>query len=190
MITASYEIAHGVDTRLRRRGVRERIGYTLTTCVLGRLLLAGTRRGICALTLGDEDADLEAALRAVFPQAELVHEDESLRAWAEEVSARLTGSAADVDLPLDMRGTAFQQRVWEELRAIPSGQTRTYAEVAERIGRPSAVRAVARACATNPVSVLVPCHRVIRTDGGLGGYRWGLERKEALLARETGSATF
>jgi AraC family transcriptional regulator of adaptative response/methylated-DNA-[protein]-cysteine methyltransferase len=200
--TALYEAGYGASSRLyeqagaqlgmtpgtyQRGGPRERIAYTLTACPLGRLLLAGTERGICALTLADEDAILEAALRNEFPRAELVRQDEPLRAWAEEVCARLGGSPPHAGLPLNVRGTAFQRRVWEELCTIPAGQTRTYGEVAERIGRPTAARAVARACATNPVSVLIPCHRVVRGDGALGGYRWGLARKEALLAQETGA---
>ncbi len=198
--TALYEAGYGASSRLyeqaggqlgmtpgtyQRGGPRERIGFTIIACPLGRLLLAGTERGVCALTLADDDATLEDALHAEFPRAELVRQDEPLRAWAEEVCARLAGSAPHAGLPLDVRGTAFQRRVWEELCAIPAGQTRTYGEVAERIGRPTAARAVARACATNPVSVLIPCHRVIRGDGALGGYRWGLARKEALLAQET-----
>ena len=183
MTTAICEIGDGVGSRGQRRGVRERIAYTITSCRLGRMLLAGTERGICALTLADEDVGLESALRADFPHRDLVRADDQLRAWADEVCARLTGSAHEVELPLDVRGTVFQHRVWEELCAIPAGQTRTYAEVAECISRPTAVRAVARAIATNPVSVLIPCHRVIRTGGGLGGYRWGLERKKALLAQ-------
>ncbi len=201
--TALYEAGYGASSRLyeqagaqlgmtpgtyQRGGDRERIGFTITACLLGRLLLAGTERGICALTLADDDATLETALAAEFPRAELVRQDEPLRAWAEEVCSRLAGTAPHAALPLDVRGTAFQRRVWEELCAIPAGQTRTYRQVAERIGRPNAARAVARACATNPVSVLIPCHRVVRGDGGLGGYRWGLARKQALLAREGGSS--
>ncbi len=191
MTTAICEIGQGVGSRSQRRGVaRECIGYTITSCLLGRLLLAGTERGICALTLADEVADLERALRKDFPRAEWVLQEEQLRPWAAEVCARLTGSAPQTDLPLDVRGTPFQRRVWQELCAIPAGQTRSYAEIAERIGRPTAVRAVARAIATNPISVLIPCHRVIRTGGGMGGYRWGLKRKEALLAGEKGAGNY
>jgi AraC family transcriptional regulator of adaptative response/methylated-DNA-[protein]-cysteine methyltransferase len=159
------------------------IGFTVTRCRLGRLLLAGTERGICAVYLGDSDAQLEAELASAFPAA-VWREDSALNAWASALVNHLNGRQPSLDLPLDLRATVFQRRVWQELRAIPYGSTRSYRDIARALGRPNAVRAVARACATNPVSLVIPCHRVVRTDGGLGGYRWGLERKQALLAQE------
>jgi AraC family transcriptional regulator of adaptative response/methylated-DNA-[protein]-cysteine methyltransferase len=170
----------------RRGGPAVAIRYTITDCALGRLLLAGTERGVCAVSLGDDDAALEAFLGGEFPAAEVCRDDENLQPWVEAVVRHLAGRQPHLDLPLDVRATAFQWRVWQELRAIPYGSTRTYSQVAEAIEQPTAVRAVARACATNPVAVVVPCHRVIRRDGDLGGYRWGLKRKEAMLKKERG----
>ncbi|HZT80149.1 MAG TPA: methylated-DNA--[protein]-cysteine S-methyltransferase [Gemmataceae bacterium] len=167
-----------------QHGDRPRVGFHIVKCPLGRLLIAGTERGVCALYLGDEDADLEEALRQEYPAARIDRDGAGLGAWAAEVLDHLRGKRPHLDLPLDVQATAFQWRVWQELRAIPYGGTRTYGEVAARLGRPTAARAVARACATNPVSVVIPCHRVVREDGGLGGYRWGLSRKQALLDRE------
>jgi AraC family transcriptional regulator of adaptative response/methylated-DNA-[protein]-cysteine methyltransferase len=164
------------------RGVR--IGYSIARCPLGRLLVAATQRGICAISLGDSDAPLEAELRAEFPQAEIGRDEAGLGAWVESLVKHVEGSQPALDLPLDIRATAFQRRVWEELRHIPYGGTRTYSQVAQAIGRPTSARAVGHACASNPVSLAIPCHRVVRGDGGLGGYRWGLERKRALLETE------
>jgi AraC family transcriptional regulator of adaptative response/methylated-DNA-[protein]-cysteine methyltransferase len=160
--------------------------YTVVACPLGRLLLAGTDRGISALYLGDADGPLEAALPREYPSATITRDDGGLRPWVAAVLDHLRGQRPHLDLPLDVQATAFQWRVWQELRAIPYGSTRTYHEIAEALGQPTAARAVARACATNPVSVVVPCHRVVRGDGGLGGYRWGLGRKQKLLDRERG----
>lgn len=160
------------------------IRYTLAPCPLGRLLLAATERGICAVEVGDRDADLEARLRAEYPAAAIERNDAPLRVWVEELRQHLEGERPHLDLPLDLRATAFQRRVWQELRAIPYGSTRSYGQVAGAMGRPKAVRAVAQACAANPVALIVPCHRVIRGDGSLGGYRGGLERKKKLLKRE------
>jgi AraC family transcriptional regulator of adaptative response/methylated-DNA-[protein]-cysteine methyltransferase len=174
------------DYRRGGRGVR--VGWTVVGCALGRLLLAATPRGACLVALGDDDAALAAALRDELPQAELTRDDDGLAAWAASLAGQVEGLQPRLAVPLDVRGTAFQKSVWRELCAIPHGQTRTYREVARRLGRPTAARAVARACATNPVSVLVPCHRVVREDGGLGGYRWGVGRKQALLAREQAAA--
>jgi AraC family transcriptional regulator of adaptative response/methylated-DNA-[protein]-cysteine methyltransferase len=168
----------------QRGGRTMQIRYTLAACPLGRLLLAGTERGICAVYLGDGDARLEAELSREFPAAEVRRDDDGLYAWVCELVNHLSGQQPHLDLPLDVRATAFQWRVWQELRAIPYGSTRSYAEIARSLGQPTAARAVARACATNPVSVVIPCHRVVREDGGLGGYRWGLERKQALLDQE------
>jgi AraC family transcriptional regulator of adaptative response/methylated-DNA-[protein]-cysteine methyltransferase len=170
------------DYRRGGRGVR--VGWTVVGCALGRLLLAATPRGACLVALGDDEAALAAALRDELPRAELTRDDAGLAAWAASLADQVEGLKPRLAVPLDLRGTEFQKSVWRELCAIPLGQTRTYREVARRLGRPRAARAVARACATNPVSVLVPCHRVIREDGGLGGYRWGVGRKQALLAKE------
>jgi AraC family transcriptional regulator of adaptative response/methylated-DNA-[protein]-cysteine methyltransferase len=168
----------------QRGGRNMHIRYTIVDCPLGRLLLAGTERGVCAVYLGDGDGDLEAELQMEYPAAAIAREDMELRAWVNEVLRHLAGRQPHLDLPLDVQATAFQWRVWQELQAIPYGSTRTYSEIARVLGRPTAARAVARACATNPVSVIIPCHRVIREDGDLGGYRWGLGRKVQLLAQE------
>jgi AraC family transcriptional regulator of adaptative response/methylated-DNA-[protein]-cysteine methyltransferase len=158
--------------------------YTLTACALGRLLLAGTNRGVRAIYFGDVDGPLVTELGREFPHVSPVRDDDGLRRWAEPVVAQLAGKPVE-DVPLDVTGTAFQRLVWAELRRIPAGSTRTYTEVAVTLGqRPTAARAVARACATNAVSLLIPCHRVVRGDGGLGGYRWGLHRKRHLLDDE------
>jgi AraC family transcriptional regulator of adaptative response/methylated-DNA-[protein]-cysteine methyltransferase len=170
----------------QRGGPAVRIRYTIADCPLGRLLLAGTERGICAVYLGDDDAYLEAELSGEFPAAEVGRDDEGLSAWVSAIVNHLSGQQPHLDLPLDVRATAFQWRVWQELRAIPYGSTRSYSEIARALGDPNAARAVARACATNPVSVVIPCHRVVREDGGLGGYRWGLHRKQKLLEQEKG----
>jgi AraC family transcriptional regulator of adaptative response/methylated-DNA-[protein]-cysteine methyltransferase len=146
--------------------------------------MAATERGICAVSLGDADAELLAFLQEEFPAATHTRDDAGLARWLEELVLRTEGEAPHLDLPLDVRATAFQRRVWEELTHIPRGETRTYRQLAESLGEPKAVRAVARACATNPVSVVVPCHRVIGSDGGLRGYRWGLNRKKKLLENE------
>lgn len=174
--------------RYRRRGQGLRIRYTVVEGPLGRLLLAGTDRGVCAVYLGDSDAALAAALAEEYPAAVIARDDEALAAWARLVVRRLEEGPPDPDLPLDVQATAFQALVWEALRRIPYGTTRTYREIAELIGRPGAARAVGRACATNPVSILVPCHRAVRADGALGGYRWGLARKQALLEQERRAA--
>jgi AraC family transcriptional regulator of adaptative response/methylated-DNA-[protein]-cysteine methyltransferase len=197
--TALYEAGYGSSSRLyerasshlgmtpatyRRGGRTMDICYTLADCPLGRLLLAATERGVCALYLGDADAPLESALAKEYPAARVERDDGRLTAWLGELLEHLRGRRPHLDLPLDVQATAFQGRVWEELRRIPYGDTRTYREIAERLGRPTAARAVARACATNPVSVVIPCHRVVRRDGELGGYRWGLGRKQQLLDQE------
>ncbi len=168
----------------RRGGRGMRIAYTITASPLGRLLVAATERGLCAVSLGDADPPLEAALRAEYPSAEVRRDDEGLGRWVAALMRYLHGQAPRLALPLDIQATAFQRQVWEALRAIPYGATRSYGEVARALGRPAAARAVARACAANPVALVIPCHRVVRGDGGLGGYRWGLDRKRALLARE------
>jgi AraC family transcriptional regulator of adaptative response/methylated-DNA-[protein]-cysteine methyltransferase len=200
---ALYEAGYGSSSRLyeraraqlgmtpatyRRGGPATRIRYTLADCPLGRLLLAGTERGLCAIRLGDDDQDLETGLAREYPAAEVVRDDAALSPWLGELLEHLDGQRPHLDLPLDVQATAFQWRVWRELQAIPYGSTRSYSAVARAVGQPKAVRAVARACATNPVAVVIPCHRVVREDGSLGGYRWGLERKQKLLEQEQAAA--
>jgi AraC family transcriptional regulator, regulatory protein of adaptative response / methylated-DNA-[protein]-cysteine methyltransferase len=166
------------------------IRFTTVATVLGAVIVGSTERGLCFVALGDDPRVLEAELRGEYPAADVTRDDDELRSWAGAVVARLAGDEAE-RLPLDAPGTEFQQRVWEALQRIPRGETRTYAQVAEALGQPTAARAVARACATNQVSLVIPCHRVVRGDGGLGGYRWGVERKRELLAAEriqTGTA--
>jgi len=160
------------------------IRHATAACELGRVLLAATDRGICALALGDTDDDLDAFLAAEFPGAELRRDNSGLAAWLEQVLRHLAGDEPHLDLPLDVRATAFQRKVWEELRRIPYGETRTYQQVAQALGQPRAVRAVARACATNPASIVIPCHRVVGAGGKLTGYRWDIRRKKRLLERE------
>ena len=166
-------------------GKGARIAYATVDSVLGRLLVAATARGICFVSLGETDAPLVAALEAEFPEAEVIVRDEDAIAPAlDDLLAHLEGKTPHLSLPLDVRATAFQRRVWQELMAIPPSETRSYSEIAAALGLPKGQRAVGRACATNPVAIVVPCHRALRADGTLGGYRWGLERKAALLRRE------
>ena len=171
-----------------RGGQGMRIIYTIADCPLGRVLVAATARGVCSVALGDSDAELSAALFAEYPNASIDSRDTvispSLNVWLSRVLEHLSGKSPRIDLPLDIQATAFQWRVWEELQRIPLGATRSYQEIAKAIGKPKAVRAVASACAGNHVAVVIPCHRVIREDKSLGGYRWGLKRKEELLERE------
>ena len=168
-----------------RGGKGARIAFAIVDSPLGRLLVAATGKGICFLCVGDDDGALEAAVREEFPQAEsLQRDDAALGPAIDAVVAYLEGEVPHIDLPLDVRATAFQRRVWNELGAIPYGETRTYSEIARALGVPKGQRAVGRACATNPVSLLIPCHRALREDGSLGGYRWGLSRKRALLRHE------
>jgi len=197
--TALYEVGYGSSRSLyerastqlgmtpgtyRRGGKGMRLRYTVAACPLGRLLLAATERGVSAVYLGDRDAELVKALHREYPAASLERDEDRLRTWLKELLDHLRGQQPHLELPLDVQATAFQWRVWQELQAIPAGSTRTYGEVAEALGQPTAARAVARACATNPVSVIIPCHRVVRGDGALGGYRWGLDRKQKLLDNE------
>ncbi|NPV87632.1 MAG: bifunctional DNA-binding transcriptional regulator/O6-methylguanine-DNA methyltransferase Ada [Anaerolineae bacterium] len=167
----------------RRQGSGERIYYTITDCPLGKLLVAHTERGVCAVRLGDREDELEQTLQDEFRSATLLRDD-THSTWVQTLLAYLESSLPHPDLPLDVRGSAFQMRVWQALQRIPPSETRTYAQVAEDIGSPSAVRAVANACAANPAALVIPCHRVVRSDGGLGGYRWGIERKQKLLEHE------
>jgi AraC family transcriptional regulator, regulatory protein of adaptative response / methylated-DNA-[protein]-cysteine methyltransferase len=168
----------------KRGGKGMRIRYSVNDCPLGRLLLGVTERGISAIYLGLVDDPLEAALNKEYPAATIERAVGEPLPWLKELLQHLAGQRPHLELPLDVQATAFQWRVWQELRKIPYGQTRTYSEIAAALGQPKAVRAVGRACATNPVSVVIPCHRVLRGDGSLGGYRWGLDRKQALLDQE------
>jgi AraC family transcriptional regulator of adaptative response/methylated-DNA-[protein]-cysteine methyltransferase len=168
----------------RRGGAGMNIHYAIVDSPLGRLLVASTSRGVCAVAMGSSDADLERALAREYPAAIVAADSGALSAWTKEVLARLSGREPRIDLPLDVQATAFQWQVWQALAAIPHGETRTYGEVAAAIGRPRAVRAVARACATNPVAIAIPCHRVVPADGSTGGYRWGAGRKKTLLQQE------
>jgi len=170
----------------RNRGLNQSIGYTSAQSPLGTLLIAATPRGLCAITLASTPDKALEQLRTQFPAAGL-HSQPDLAPMLAQVLSQLTEHPAALDLPLDLRATAFQMRVWQALRAIPRGQTRTYAQVAREIGQPTAVRAVARACATNPVAIVVPCHRVIGSNGSATGYRWGIDRKKRLLQIEAAS---
>jgi len=165
-----------------------KITYTIAPSSLGKVLVAGTERGISAVYLGDQERLLVSALQKEYPCAEISRAATSNTDWLKEILSRVEGHPPNVDLPLDVQATVFQRRVWQELQKIPLGATRTYTQVAKALGKPNSVRAVARACATNPTSIVVPCHRVIRTDGALAGYRWGLQRKEKLLEREAALA--
>lgn len=197
--TALYDAGFGSSSRLyerapaqlgmtpatyRKGGEGMDINYTIVDSPLGRLLVGGTDRGISALYLGESDGRLETSLRKEYPRAKIQRDRNGLELSVSKILDHLRGCEPHLDLPTDVQATAFQRRVWEELRQIPYGKTKTYSEVARAIGRPRAIRAVARACATNPVSVVVPCHRVVRGDGNLAGYRWGLDRKRALLEHE------
>jgi AraC family transcriptional regulator of adaptative response/methylated-DNA-[protein]-cysteine methyltransferase len=169
----------------RRGGAGMRITYTTARSPLGRLLVAATPRGVCAIALAATDGDLEESLAREFPAASISRDEGGrIGRWASQVLAHLAGARPNLDLPLDIQATAFQWQVWQALRSIPYGQTRTYADVAKSIGRPRAVRAVAGACAANPVALAVPCHRVVAAGGRTGGYRWGAARKKALLLTE------
>ena len=164
------------------RGMR--IAYTVQPCELGRVLVAATDRGIAFISMGDDDAPLESALRHEYPAAEIARDDHGAQQYAVPVLRAIREGRPDHALPVDVLATAFQARVWQALREIPRGETRSYTEVARAIGRPKAARAVAMACAANPTPIVVPCHRVVHADGTLSGYRWGTARKRELLERE------
>ena len=179
------DAALGMTARqFRRGGAATVVTWTTGDCALGRCLVAQSERGVCAVLPGDNDAALLDDLRRRFPNAELREGDPDFCQQMAEIFAHLDDSRRPVSLPLDLRGTAFQLQVWQALRQIPAGETRSYRQVAEHIGQPRAVRAVAGACAANSLAVIVPCHRVVREDGALSGYRWGTARKAQLLARE------
>jgi AraC family transcriptional regulator of adaptative response/methylated-DNA-[protein]-cysteine methyltransferase len=172
-------------TAFRAGGQHATIRFACGECSLGMVLVAATEKGVCAILFGDDAATLRRDLEERFPQAELIPGDRGFEATVAQVVVLVETPRAGLELPLDVRGTAFQQRVWQALRAIPAGSRASYREIAERIGAPKAVRAVAQACAANALAVAIPCHRVVRQDGALAGYRWGVERKRALLERET-----
>src|SRR6266849_9289373 len=200
---ALYETGYGSTSRVyessnaqlgmtpatyRKGGKDMKIGYAIAKSSLGRVLVGATEKGVSAVYLGDAEARLVEELREEYPKAEITAAGDSFERWVKEIVQRVEGNPPRLELPLDLQATAFQRRVWQELQRIPRGSTRTYSQVAKALGRPKAVRAVARACATNPVSIVVPCHRVIREDGSLAGYRWGLSRKQQLLAQESAVA--
>jgi AraC family transcriptional regulator, regulatory protein of adaptative response / methylated-DNA-[protein]-cysteine methyltransferase len=198
--TALYDAGFGSPSRLyekapqqlgmtpgeyRRGGSGATIHYALIPTPLGRMLLAATDRGLCAVRFGESVAALEQELRAEFHSAQLRRDEGLMKPYVESLVSAIRGDNSPIDLPLDLRATAFQQKVWDILRRIPRGETRSYTEVARELGEPRAVRAVARACASNPVALAIPCHRVVRSDGQLAGYRWGVDRKKKLLQSET-----
>lgn len=198
---ATYEAGFGSSSRVyersaallgmtpasyRRGGAGVRIAYTITDAPVGRVLVATTDRGVCAVELGGSDEDVMRALQADFPRASIERSDGEHRAWVTAVVDRIRDPRVENDIPLDLVGSAFQLRVWKALQEIPPGEKRSYREVATTIGQPSASRAVARACATNRLAVVVPCHRVVRGDGDIAGYKWGMDRKRRLLAKEGG----
>jgi AraC family transcriptional regulator, regulatory protein of adaptative response / methylated-DNA-[protein]-cysteine methyltransferase len=197
--TALYAAGYGSSSRLyertatqlgmtpekyRRGAVAAVVRYTIADSPLGRMLVAATDKGICSIQFADHDDQLQQGLMREFPFATRRRDDAAMADWRVNLTRLMQGREANPSLPLDIRATAFQRRVWEALQRIPRGETRSYSAVARKIGMPRATRAVARACATNPVAVAIPCHRVVRQDGELGGYRWGIERKEQLLAME------
>lgn len=168
----------------RTGGARHTLQFAVGQCTLGAILVAESEHGVCAIALGDDPQTLVRDLQDKFPQAQLIGDDPAFAQRVAQVVGFIEHPALGLHLPLDIRGTAFQQRVWQALREIPPGSTASYAEIAQRLGQPSAVRAVAGACAANTLAVAIPCHRVVRSDGALSGYRWGVERKRALLERE------
>lgn len=169
---------------LRKGGAGQKIQFSIVDSPLGRLLAAYTERGVCSVKIGDDDRRLEAEFRDEFPTAEIHRAGSTVHEWIATIVRSIDTGEPTSAIPVDARGTAFQWRVWHELQRIPRGTTLSYRQLAERIGKPAAVRAVGRACATNPVALVIPCHRVVREDGELGGYRWGVERKRDLLDRE------
>ena len=202
--TSLYAAGYGSSSRLyertasqlgmtpekyRRGAVAAVVRFTIANSPLGRMLIAATDKGICSIRFGDSDEELQQGLMREFPFAVRKRDDQAMAQWRASLVQVMRGQGAHPSLPLDIRATAFQRRVWEYLQQIPRGETRSYSEVAREIGMPTATRAVARACATNPVAVAIPCHRVVREDGDMGGYRWGVERKEKLLDLEQASAS-
>lgn len=196
---AIYEVGFGSSSRLyeksnaqlgmtptkyRRGGEGMKINYTITKCSLGLLLVAATEKGLCSVAFADGEKVLEENLTKEYPRAFIVKNENGLHEFVNELLLHLEGTKTRIDLPLDVQATAFQTRVWEALREIPYGETRSYSDIAKELNQPTATRAVARACATNPIAVVTPCHRVVRENGELSGYRWGIERKKKLLMNE------
>ena len=173
-------------TTWRAGGADTDIRFAIGQCTLGAILVAASPRGVCAIALGDDPEQLAHDLQNRFPHARLIGAERDFEDWVARVVGFVEAPGSGLELPLDIRGTAFQQRVWQALRAIPPGTTLSYTELARRLGVPQSCRAVASACAANPLAVVIPCHRVVRNDGALAGYRWGIERKRALLDREAG----
>lgn len=199
VVTAMYDAGFGSSSRLyekaaenlgmtptkyKKGGEGMEINYTITSCELGRILVGRTIKGLCSVAFADDDTSLEENLRSEYPNAEIIKDANVLKGFVDEILKHLAGQKKRLDLPLDIQATAFQMQVWELLRKIPFGETVSYTQIAEMLGDKKKVRAVARACATNRVAVVIPCHRVIASDGKLSGYRWGIERKEKLLANE------
>jgi len=199
---AMYDAGYGSSSRLyertasqlgmtpdkyRRGAIAASIRYTLADSPLGRMLIAATERGVCSIQFARTDSELIEGLKREFPFAVRRPDDGELQSWVTTLLHHLQGKDLNSSLPLDIRATAFQRRVWAYLQSIPFGETKSYTEVAKAIRQPRACRAVARACATNPVAVVIPCHRVVREDGSMGGYRWGVKRKQALLEMERGT---
>jgi AraC family transcriptional regulator of adaptative response/methylated-DNA-[protein]-cysteine methyltransferase len=183
---ATSERALGMTpSDFRSGGLNTDIRFAIGDCSLGSILVAATAKGVCAILLGDDPQRLVQDLEDRFPRANLIGGDAGFERWVAQVVGFVEAPSVGLDLPLDIQGTAFQQRVWHALQGIPPGTTATYADIARRIGAPKAVRAVARACGANAIAIAIPCHRVIRSDGALSGYRWGVERKRALLKRES-----
>jgi AraC family transcriptional regulator, regulatory protein of adaptative response / methylated-DNA-[protein]-cysteine methyltransferase len=183
----SNEVLGMTPGNYRAGGTNTAIRFAVGECSLGSILVATSDRGICSILIGDDPDALSRDLQDRFPKAELIGGDAAFEKLVAEVVGFVEAPGVGLDLPLDVRGTAFQQRVWNALREIPAGSTASYSEIAHRIGAPKSARAVAQACASNTLAVAIPCHRVVRNDGGLSGYRWGVERKRTLLARETGA---
>lgn len=180
----SAQVLGMTPSAYRAGGARAEIRFAVGECSLGSILVATSAIGICAILLGDDPDELARELQDRFPRATLIGADADFETLVAKIIGFVEAPEVGLDLPLDVRGTAFQQRVWQALRKIPLGATASYRDIAQRIGAPKAVRAVAQACAANAIAVAIPCHRVVRTDGALSGYRWGIERKRALLARE------
>jgi AraC family transcriptional regulator of adaptative response/methylated-DNA-[protein]-cysteine methyltransferase len=184
---SSLELLGMTPTSFRSGGQCASIRFAVGDCSLGAILVAATDKGVCAITLGDDPDALVRELQDWFPKAQLIGGDQEFERLVAKVVGYVEAPRTGFDLPLDVQGTAFQQRVWQALRGIPAGSTASYSQIAARLGAPKATRAVARACALNPVAVAIPCHRVVRNDGALSGYRWGVERKRTLLEREARS---
>ena len=183
----SNEVLGMTPRSYRAGGANTAIRFAVGECSLGSILVAASERGICSILIGDDPDALARELQDQFPKAELIGGDAAFEKLVAQVVGFVEAPELGLDLPLDVRGTAFQQRVWKALREIPTGSTASYSDIASRIGAPKSARAVAQACASNALAVAIPCHRVVRNDGGLSGYRWGVERKRALLEREAGA---